>query len=104
MTLACAMSCHNADKKKVIEHKSLQKNLIGLWGGLEESEPVWEIKTDSIYYFGEQQSYGYKLYGDSLVVNYKEGQFYLKNISVIEDTLIFFDDLGMKTFAYRKGK
>jgi hypothetical protein len=85
----------------VTKQDSLQKVIIGQWGGLDEEQPVWEIDTDSIYYFGEQQSYPCKLLGDSLMVYYKAGPFYLRDISVIEDTLLFYNDLG-KVYAYRK--
>lgn len=104
MALVCTMGCNNPNAKLSSNNDNLGEKIIGLWGGLEENEPVWKITPDSIYYFSEQKSYSYKLYRDSLEVNYKEGPFYLWNLSVIQDTLIFFDYLGIKTFAYRKRK
>ena len=80
---------------------SLQKSLIGRWGSLDEEQPGWEINSDSIYYFEEQQSYPCKLIGDSLMIYYKAGPFYLGDISVIEDTLIFYHHFA-KLYAYRK--
>jgi len=37
LTLACAMNCHNANRQESEQYENLQKQLMGLWGGLEKT-------------------------------------------------------------------
>jgi hypothetical protein len=94
--------CNSSDIPKHTNPNSLQKNIIGKWGGAEGESAIWEIKSDSIYYFEEQKSYACRLSGDSLMVDYKEGTFYLRDITVVNDTMVFYDESGLKISGYRK--
>ncbi len=101
LVLIFALSCNNSQTTNDTKFDGLQTKIIGLWGGLGEDSPVWQIKKDSIYYFEEKKSYACRLDDGSLSINYNGRTFFLKDISVIEDTLIFYDEHNIKTFAYR---
>lgn len=80
--------------------KSLHDQLIGKWGW--EGSPVWEIRTDSIYYFEEKKAYAYILEKNQLTIKRQENDAILRNITVNEDTLSFTDDLPqITTYAHR---
>jgi hypothetical protein len=80
---------------------SLKKNLIGKWGGLHESMPVWNIKMDSIYYYDRAKNYSYKIINNDLIINIPGSKGVLKNIFVIKDTIFFLDEQGNQVRGYR---
>lgn len=87
--------------KQVTNVDSLKNTLVGLWGGLGENSPVWEIKIDSIYYYSENKSYPYKILDKDMVIERQESKGVLRNISVAEDTLTFYDEQGLEVNGYR---
>lgn len=96
-------SCNtnNAGKNKPLLVDSLKAKLIGNWGGLGEDSPVWEIKHDSIYYYQEQKTYPYQIVGSDLIIERLDTKGILKNISVLKDTLMFYDEQGLQITGYR---
>ncbi len=80
---------------------SLHTKLIGEWGSLGEDNPVWEFKQDSIYYFDRKQSYPYKIIGNDIIIELPESEGHLRNMSVIKDTMTFYDTPGMPIKGYR---
>lgn len=77
----------------------LRMKLLGLWGG--KDGPIWEIKTDSIYYFNESKAYPYKLINGDFVIYRTNITGTLWNISVSGDTLKFDDEQGLPVRGYR---
>lgn len=98
-------SCNNNSSNKLTKQltkiDSLKNTLIGQWGGPGENSPVLEINVDSIYYFEEKKSYPYKIFDSDLVIERLESKGVLRNISVTEDTLTFYDEQGLITKGYR---
>jgi hypothetical protein len=80
---------------------SLNQSLIGKWGGLNETTPVWNIKLDSIYYYSEHKSYPYKISKGDLFIYRDSTVGILRNISVTKDTMQFQDPPGVRINAYR---
>lgn len=99
------VGCNNADTNEKTKHHTnvdtIKNKLLGQWGGLGEDSAVWEISFDSIYYLQEKKSYPYKIVGNDLVVERNESKGFLRNISVIEDTMTFNDEQGLATKGYR---
>ena len=93
----CGNHGHNPEKHKI---DSLRINVLGLWSGPNEDSPIWKITADSIYYFQEKKAYKYTLHKDSLVIQFPDHSYSLRDMSVIGDTMIFKDDIG-KVYAYR---
>ncbi len=87
--------------KKIIEADRLKIKLLGYWGGLGEDSPVWEIKIDSIYYCQEKKAYPYQIVDKDLVVERPKSKGLLRNISVVEDTMTFYDEQGLAIKGYR---
>jgi hypothetical protein len=87
--------------KNNFKEDTLKPKLIGLWGGLGEDVPVWEIKSDSIYYFEQSAAYPYKIIDNDLIIDYPQSLTVLKDIYVINDTLFFLDEQGVVTRGYR---
>ena len=99
--MTCLFSCSNYERHhSTSKIDSLRKKIIGLWGGQNEERPVLNIGLDSIYYFQEKKAYKYKLYEDSLVIQFPDHFTSLRDINVIADTLVFRIDVG-KVYAYR---
>jgi hypothetical protein len=89
-------------KVNIQDSSSLKTNLIGRWGGFNESSPIWNFTTDSVYYFEENRNYRYILKDDALTVFYKEGPFVLKNVNIKGDTLFYTDNIGIvKAFRFK---
>lgn len=83
---------------------SLRDSLLGEWGGLGESRPVWDIRKDSIYYFQKSTAYPYKIINRDLVIFFPNNNhsFELRSIKVEHDTLLYVDaGVGMLVKAYR---
>jgi len=95
------ISCNNRKTTEPTKFDTLRKNIIGAWGGLGEDGPVWQINSDSIYYFDRKKSYPYKLYNDSFLIFFPDHAALLHSVSIIQDTLIFYGSENIKTFAYR---
>jgi hypothetical protein len=101
LSLAFFFSCgHDDSTHHASKIDSLRKNIVGLWGGLNEDRPYWNIRLDSIYYYQEGKAYKYNLYEDSLVIQFPDHFASLNHINVIADTLAFYIDVG-KVYAYR---
>ena len=94
---SCTNHGHKSHSQKI---DSLQNNVLGLWGGKNEDNPVWKITPDSIYYFQVRKAYKYTLYADSLVIQFPDHSYSLKDIRVVGDTMVFKDGNG-KVYAYR---
>lgn len=99
--LSCNSQDHKNFTKNTITVNSLKNNLLGSWGGLGESIPVLEIGIDSIYYYQEKKAYPYKVVDRNLIIERTESKGVLRNISVIEDTMIFYDEQGLLIKGYR---
>lgn len=76
-------------------------NIIGIWAINGEENPIFEINKDSIYYPEHAVSYKYKITGNSIRINYDEGEqsfaFKLKN----KDTLIIKSMDGDTVYQHR---
>ncbi|HEX4876774.1 MAG TPA: hypothetical protein VFV31_08900 [Chitinophagaceae bacterium] len=94
-------SQRSEDSNNIAKIDSLKTTLLGQWGGLGEASPVLEIKSDSIYYFEEKKSYPYEIIGTDLVIRRAEYIGVLKNISVLQDTMTFYDEQQFSIKAYR---
>ena len=92
---------HSRTEDKLNKADSLKSRLLGKWGGLGEDSPVWEIKLDSIYYYQENKSYPYQIMENDLVIERGGSSGILSDISVVEDTLNFYDEQGLSIKAYR---
>jgi hypothetical protein len=95
--VSCSDYSHKSHNQKT---GRLRNAVLGLWGGPNEDHPVWKITADSIYYFQERRAYKYTLSEDSLVIQFPDHSYCLKDISVIGDTMVFNDEIG-KVSAYR---
>jgi hypothetical protein len=80
---------------------TLQTLLLGKWGGLNESNYVFEITQDSFYYPQHKKSYKYWLKSDSIMLFFVPEGALLTNVKVIKDTLKFTDSYGLSTTGYR---
>lgn len=80
---------------------SLKIKLLGKWGGIGESIPVWEIKQDSIYYYDRSITYPYSIIDGNIIVDFYSSRGILKNILVINDTIFFENELGVPIRGYR---
>ena len=96
-----SQNSNNATAKELIKQDSLKTKLLGQWGGLGENNPVWEIKIDSIYYYQHKKAYPYQIVGNALVIELTESKGVLRNISVVVDTMIFYDEQGLRIKGYR---
>jgi hypothetical protein len=89
------VSCNNQTPNEVESNKPttidlLSTKLIGEWGGLNSDIPVWEITSDSIYYFNENKTYHYRITEGAMVIDRTDEKLTFSNISIIADTLIFY--------------
>lgn len=82
---------------------SLRDSLIGKWGGLGESIPVFEIRKDSIYYVQPSTAYPYKIINRDFIIYFPDHKGLLQSIRVDHDTIFFYDDFGLAR-AYRSKK
>ena len=89
--LLLIQSCQNnhSSVKAISRVDSFRNSLIGKWGGLNESEPVWRISHDSIYNYEQNKSYPYEIIGNDLVFDNGLSKPNLKDITVINDTLFY---------------
>ncbi len=102
--LFTACSNRGVDKTKVEMYTkvdTLKSKLIGRWGGLGEDSAVWEIGTDSIYYFQHRKAYPYNILNSDLIIKLDESKAILRNIAVIEDTMTFEIHDSVIANAYR---
>jgi hypothetical protein len=89
------------DSGSQLVNDSLKKTLVGKWGGLNESIPIWDIQVDSIYYYDRSKAYSYEIINDDLIINLPGSKGVLKNIFVIKDTVFFLDEQGNQVRGYR---
>ena len=80
---------------------SLKIKLIGIWGGLGEESPVWDIRHDSIYYYERSTAYPYEILNGNFIIYQPVSKLILRNISVIIDTMYFLDELNNPITGYR---
>ncbi len=100
--ISCNSDSHNNNlSPKSIKTDSVKAALIGIWGGDDQDYPVWNITQDSIYYFDRNKSYAYNIIGKDLIIKFPESDGHLREISVIQDTMIFYDAPGLPIKAYR---
>ncbi|MBI3137162.1 MAG: hypothetical protein HYZ15_01115 [Sphingobacteriales bacterium] len=103
---ACKYEKNKAQNNDIakIGNDSLRIKIMGKWGG-KEGGPVFEIRKDSIYYYGKDSSYLYKLEGDTFSVKFnKIDSFTLfGKLRVSHDTLriIEYQAYNQVTYAYR---
>jgi len=81
--------------------EELKNKLIGKWGGLGEKSPVFKITSDSIYYYDRLKSYKYEILSGDMIISFPESKGFLKRVSVINDTMFFFDEFPDTIRAYR---
>lgn len=86
-------SCNGNKKTENEGEFYLNQHIIGKWGGLGESTPVVKFTSDSIYYFDRNKAYSYEITNDDIIINFPEHKGMLRNVSIKNDTLTFFDDL-----------
>ena len=84
--------------KKTIKLLTDRKEIIGVWES-ENNEPMTvEINRDSIYYTENFESYGYRLKGDSIFINYPDFVFAAK-VYFNGDTLVMESEDGKSKFV-----
>lgn len=91
----------NIPSKKMAADDSLKINLIGKWGGLGESTPVWNIMPDSIYYYDRSTAYPYKILNGDFIIYLPESKGVLRHVTVIKDTMSFLDEQNNTIKGYR---
>jgi hypothetical protein len=101
LTACNARTSSNSREKKLTKEDSLRLTIIGPWGGPGEDSPVFKITTDSIYYFQHKRSYPYEIVDKDLLIQFPDSKAVLKNIFVVNDTLNFEDEQGLKIKGYR---
>ena len=98
ISLLFFIACNQHDTKttpvkKMTADDSLRIKLLGRWGNREAKDrPVWDISPDSIYYYERKTAYHYKIENGDFIIDYSESKFALRHVSVIKDTMFFFDD------------
>ena len=85
-------SCKGKENTENDKKKYLIQQVIGKWGGLEEKTPVLNITLDSIFYFDRNKAYSYEINNGNIIINFPEHKGILRNVSIVNDTMIFFDD------------
>lgn len=92
------ISCNYTSNSKNDDssHGILKNEIIGSWGNPEDSVPVFKIDKDSILYVQSNKAYLYKLINNDIVVDHPGDQWILKNVSIIEDTMFFYDRAGIQ--------
>lgn len=101
------VGCKNTPSNSILtaaDHDKdvLKTSLLGKWGGLGESNPVWKFSSDSLYYYEDEKNYAYNLTGDSITVFYKAGIFVLKDVHIQTDTLYFNQGTGtVKAYRFK---
>ncbi len=83
-------SCNNPIERieNTTSTGSLNLSIQGTWKGF-KGEPIWNIGSDSIFYYSENRSYYYFIHNDGMIVLYKNGPYEFKNIRISKDTLFF---------------
>ena len=100
--LSCTDASSNKKRARETKTDSLRLQLIGKWGGLGEDSPVWEITADSIHFFGAGETFPWKLSGADLIINRNGPSLIFSKVSVIRDTMIFFnEDTSASISSYR---
>jgi hypothetical protein len=94
------ISCAN-EKDNSSEIDKLKNKLIGKWGGLEEKAPVFSITFDSIYYYDRLKSYSYEVLNGDMIINFPTSKAILKRVTVVNDTMFFFDEFPDTIRAFR---
>jgi hypothetical protein len=74
--------------KTKISIKNSDNLIFGVWRSLNDEDPIFEIKRDSIYYIDQFASYKYSIIDDSITIFYSDYNF-KSHIKLIQDTLIF---------------
>ncbi len=83
-------SCNESEN----ERKSyIKKNIIGKWCGFGGIKPILDFTSDSIYYYDRNKAYSYEITNGDIIINFPEHTGRLRNVSIKNDTLTFFDDL-----------
>lgn len=95
------ISCSNEKGGTALENENLKRKLIGKWGGLGEEVPVFYFTADSIYYYDRLKSYSYKILNDDVIIYFPGYKGMLKRVTIVKDTMFFFDDLPDTIRAYR---
>ena len=90
------LACNQHDKKNTLSKKltmddSLKIKLIGKWGGIREDTPIWDIRSDSIYYYDRSTAYPYKILNGDFIIDFPEPGAVFEDISVVKDTMFFID-------------
>ncbi len=98
------ISCNDQPQSNNISNKlthndTLKNKLLGQWGDLEN--PMWDIRSDSIYYFERSAAYPYELINNDFIIYLPESKGILRNIRVNKDTLFFLDEQGLTVKGYR---
>ena len=95
-------SCANEKKRNISESDKLKIKLIGKWGGLGEQAPVFYFTSDSIYYYDRLKFYSYEILNGEVIINFPTTKGILKRVTVIKDTMFFFDEFPdtIKAFRY----
>lgn len=100
--IGCTESSNKKDnQRKRISSNDTAKSIIGKWGGLNEEQPVFEIRKDSIYYYQTDKIFSYTMIGKDLVIDFIESKGVLKKIHREADTLIFEDSNGGVIKGYK---
>jgi hypothetical protein len=87
-------SCSDQDSAKKPYQEDLRSAIIGQWGNPTEDSPVWKISEDTFYYYRLSHGYPYLLKGNDIVIDNGESPWVLKNVSIIKDTMLFYDEAG----------
>jgi hypothetical protein len=95
-------ACNNSRKEDIANGKkdnTLKAALIGQWRSPAKQRPTYDITEDSIYHFGQDKTYPYKLENNDLILIENGFQVRLSNIIVMRDTLVFENPPGTSIAA-----
>lgn len=93
--ILCALGCNDKNNQKVSlinQSDLIRQQIKGKWGD-PNGRAVYDIREDSIFYYGRDSSFPYELFGDTLFVKVPEIDTLVAwgKMSVSSDTLFIRD-------------
>ncbi len=85
----------------IYKNQYLVENVVGKWGALNGSDPLFTFSSDSFFVNDISKGYHYQIINKSIIIDYPNVFRVLRNVKVNEDTLSFIDDYGVVVKGYR---
>ncbi|UAY50625.1 hypothetical protein [Ferruginibacter albus] len=97
---------HNTVKSVSLgKEDSLKVNLIGEWGG-NENTAIMVFEKDSMYFTNRKQHYSYKIDSTDIIIKLEIHEYKMKNVSIIKDTFQFYSadlpTIPIKSYRVKK--